>query len=375
MYKTLKRYRRDLHQIPELDFDLPLTHAYVKSALIEMGYKPKVYAKSGLVAIKEGLNKDAIAFRADMDALLITENNNVEYKSRHEGLMHACGHDGHMAILLGFAEYVSKLDAVNQSIVFVFQPAEETQGGAKVMINEGLIKDFNITKIFGIHLYPGLDEHLIGIKEGDFLSRNGEFKYTIDGKGAHGGRPHEGIDAILAGSDLVQGLNQIVSKHVAPNQSAVISVGTFNGGTASNVIADQATISGTIRAFEDDVFNTIKDKMNDIKVAIELQYDVSIEEEIDSLYPKVYNDQSLFNMVDSILKDSEKVSLSKFTFSEDFAFYQEEIPGLFVFLGTRNTALNYTYALHNPNFNFDEKVLETGVNLFIKISQEMKLFD
>lgn len=374
MLEKLTKYRRDLHQIPELGFDLEKTYAYVKKHLESFGYQPKTYAKTGLVAVKSGKVKSSVAFRADMDALPVKEMLDISFKSKHEGLMHACGHDGHTAMLLAFAEYVSKLDIPNQSIVFIFQPAEEGPGGAKVMIEEGVLKDHHVQSIFGLHVFPGLDEGQIGIIKGPMLARNAEFDFYIEGQSGHGAQPHQGIDAVLASSSFVVGLNQIVSRYIDPLEPAVITTGMIQGGEARNIIAKDVKVSGTMRAFDDNTFEIMKQKMIDTAKAIELQYGVKIKDQIVDYYPAVYNDHHLFDLVDQTLNDSEKVYIKPYTFSEDFAFYQKEVPGMFTFIGSRNEFKDYIYPLHNNKFNFDEKILLNGFEFYKRISKVLKLF-
>jgi len=374
MLEKLTKYRRDLHQIPELGFDLEKTYAYVKKHLESFGYEPKTYAKTGLVAVKSGKVKASVAFRADMDALPVKEMLDIPFKSKHEGLMHACGHDGHTAMLLAFAEYVSKLDPPNQSLVFIFQPAEEGPGGAKVMIEEGVLKDYHVQSIFGLHVFPGLDEGQIGIIKGPMLARNAEFDFYIEGQSGHGAQPHQGIDAVLAASNFVVGLNQIVSRYIDPLEPAVITTGMIQGGEARNIIAKDVKVSGTMRAFDDKTFEIMKQKMLDTAKANELQYGVKIKDQIVDYYPAVYNDHDLFGLVDKTLNDSEKVYIKPYTFSEDFAFYQKEVPGMFTFIGSRNESKNYIYPLHNNKFNFDEKILLDGFEFYKRISKALKLF-
>ncbi len=374
MLEKLTKYRRDLHQIPELGFDLDLTYAYVKEKLSSFGYEPLTYAKTGLVAVRKGKSNDAVAFRADMDALPVTEMLDIAFKSKFQGRMHACGHDGHTAMLLGFADYVSKLETINQTIVFIFQPAEEGPGGAKVMIDEGVLKDFNVKSIFGLHLFPGLDEGKIGIISGPMLARNAEFDFYVEGMSAHGAQPQKGRDSVLAASSFVVGLNQIVSRYIDPLEPAVITTGTINGGEARNIIAGRVHVSGTMRAFDDATFEIMKHKMKDTARAIELQYGVKIIDKIVDYYPAVYNDPELYQIVDATLTKDEVVYIKPYTFSEDFAYFQKEVPGMFTFIGSRNQAKDFIYPLHNNRFNFDEKILLNGLNYYINVSKKLNLF-
>src|SRR5690554_6847757 len=350
MVDKLTQYRRELHQIPELGFDLEQTYKYVKAKLESFGYEPITYAKTGLVAVKKGKDKKSIGFRADMDALPVTEVLDIPFKSKFEGRMHACGHDGHTAMLLGFAEYVAQLENVNQTIVFIFQPAEEGLGGAKVMIEEGVLKDHHVKSIFGLHVFPGLDEGKVGIISGPMLARNAEFDFYIDGISAHGAQPQQGKDAVLAASAFVVGLNQIVSRYIDPLEPAVITTGTIQGGEARNIIAGHVKVSGTMRAFDDQTFEMMKSKMLDTAKAIELQYGVKIKDAIVDYYPAVHNDDLLFKVVESALDKDEIVYIKPYTFSEDFAFYQKEVPGIFSFIGSKNIKKDFIYPLHNNKF-------------------------
>src|SRR5690554_1603644 len=262
MVNKMEKYRRDLHQIPEIGFELYKTHEYVKNVLIKLGFKINIYAKTGIVVIKEGKSKETYAYRADMDALLIEEKTNVSFASNHEGKMHACGHDGHTAMLLGFAEYVSKLKDNYYTIMLIFQPAEEGPGGAKIMIEEGIFNNYNIKGIFGLHVAPFINEGIYGLKNGLMLAANAEFEIEIEGVSAHGATPNAGIDTIIAGSNLVVQLNNIVSRFINPINPGVVSVGNIKGGTAKNIISDHTYIAGSVRAFDVETYNTIKNKIN-----------------------------------------------------------------------------------------------------------------
>jgi len=370
----LKNYRRDLHQIPELAFDLYLTSAYVKKELEKMGYQTISTAKTGLIAVKEGQSKEAIAFRSDMDALPVTELTKASFLSKHEGKMHACGHDGHMSMLLGFAEYAANLKNLKKTIVFIFQPAEEGPGGAKVIIEEGFFEKLNIKHIFGIHLYPGLEEGLYGLVNGPMMAQNGEFNIHVHGKSAHGAQPHLGNDAILAASHLVTSYHSIISRFLDPLDPAVITIGTILGGEARNIIAQDIYLTGTIRSFNQTVYDTIKKKMRDIDSGISKSFDVNVKNDIIDYYPPVINDQKLFHMLESDMKENEYQILKPMMFAEDFAFYQQRVPGMFVMLGTKNEEKGYVHPLHSCYFNFDEKVLIKGVELYIRIAKLLEIF-
>jgi amidohydrolase len=369
----LTQYRKDLHQIPELAFDLYETHAYVKKTLELMGYVTETVAKTGLIAQKKGKLEDSIAFRSDMDALPVTEMTQIDLPSKNIGKMHACGHDGHMSMLLGFAEKIAYLDLKKESIVFIFQPAEEGPGGAKIIINEGIFEKYHIKKIFGIHLYPELDEGLYGLVDGPMMAQNGEFNLTLIGKSSHGAQPHMGVDAVLAVSHLMTQYHSIVSRSIDPLDTAVVTIGTIHAGEARNIIARQANLSGTIRSFNNEVYGTIKKRMREIDAGISKSFDVEIDNQIMDYYPPVINDSSLFELLKSGLNEMDYKLIKPMMFAEDFAFYQKKVPGMFVMLGTRNEKKRFVHPLHSCYFNFDEKVLIKGVELYLYICKKLNI--
>ena len=372
MIDQLTKMRRDLHQIPELAFDLYKTHEYIIDILKKLNFELEVTAKTGIIAYREGLSKDAIAFRSDMDALPVEEMTGEAFSSKHKGKMHACGHDGHMTMLLGFAMYLSKISALNHSVVLIFQPAEEGPGGAKVIIEEGIFEKYHIKKIFGIHLYPHLDEGLYGLVNGPMMAQNSEFDIEIIGQSAHAAQPHAGIDAILATSQLLSQYHTIISRHVNPLKSGVLTVGTINGGEARNIIANHVKISGTIRSFHDETHQNIKNQMNNIHQGIKASYGVKIKSDIRDYYPVVDNDAILFDRLKNSLSNKSYRLIEPMMFAEDFAFYQKKVPGMFVMLGTKNENLGYIHPLHSCYFNFKEDVLIKGVELYKHI---LKTFD
>ncbi len=368
----LTKIRRDLHQIPELGFDLFKTHAYVWNYLSKLNFTLEVVAKTGIIAYREGTSKEAIAFRSDMDALPVKEMTYVDFASTHEDCMHACGHDGHMTMLLGFAEYISSLDTINKSIVFIFQPAEEGPGGASIICESGIFEKYQITHIFGIHLYPNLEEGLFGLVNGPMMAQNSEFDMEIKGKSAHAAQPHLGIDAIFAATQLVQSYHQIISRYVNPLKSGVLTIGTIHGGEARNIIAHQVKLSGTIRSFHEETHHIIKQKMLEINQSIEHHHHVKIDGHIRDYYPVVHNDDKLFEMLKSTLAPSAYKLIEPMMFAEDFAFYQKKVPGMFVMLGTKNEDKGYIHPLHSGFFNFDERVLPFGIALYKHIFFQMK---
>ena len=367
----LKAWRRELHQIPELGFDLPKTHAYVFNVLKAMGYEPFTMAKTGIIVYKEGMLKEAIAFRADMDALPIQEELMSEHHSSHPGQMHACGHDGHMAMVLGLAEWV-KDKTFKHSLLFVFQPAEEGPGGAKQLIEEGLFEKFKVKAMFGLHLYPNLKSGQLALIKGPMMAQTNEFDVVVHGRSAHGAQPHLGVDAIVIQAQLVLAMQSIVSRSVSPLDAAVVTLGTIQGGEARNIIPQQIELKGTIRCFSPRVFDTIKARIDAIVRGLELAYACKIDVLYKASYPPVINPDGLYSIVDALFQVNEKTVIEPMMFAEDFSFYQAEVPAFFAMLGSRNEALDHVYPLHHGRFNFEESVLEVGLAYYQRILEHLE---
>jgi amidohydrolase len=367
----VKQHRINLHQIPELAFDLFKTEAYIKAELKKLGYKTINVAKTGVIAIKLGKSKETIAFRSDMDALSVVEETGLKYQSKHPGKMHACGHDGHMAMLLGFAKYLTTIKDLKKNVMLVFQPAEEGPGGAKIIVESGIFKKYNVKAIFGIHLYPDLEEGKYGLVDGPMMAQNGEFDLLVKGTSAHGAQPHKGNDAIVASGNLVVQYQNIVARFLNPLQPSVVTIGTIGGGEARNIIAHSVKMSGTVRSFNTANYLAIKKGLTQINKGIEQSFKVKVAMDFRDYYPPVINDHELFNKVAAVLPKSEVKAIEPMMFAEDFAFYQQAMPGMFIMLGTRNTKLGYTHPLHSCYFNFKEEVLTRGVELYAHILKAM----
>lgn len=366
MLNYVTQTRRTLHQIPELGFDLPKTSAFIQAELKSFGYDPVVMAKTGVIAIKKGRTEKAIAFRSDMDALPVLEQTTHGFQSTHPGQMHACGHDGHMTMLLGFAKSVADLPPFNHTLVFIFQPAEEGPGGAKVLIDEGLFDRFAIQSIFGIHLFPGLPEGSLGITAGPMMASAMEFSVTIHGKSAHAAQPHEGQDAIVVASQVIQAYQTIISRNRDPLETAVITIGSIHGGEAPNIIAREVVLKGTVRGFDPNVMAMIKRRMNEINAGLSAATQTQITAQLVDAYPAVINDAALTAKVSSHLS-LPQAPLKPKMFAEDFSYYQQQVPGLFAFLGTNDDSGDLAYPLHSCYFNFNEKVLLQGIEYYRQV--------
>lgn len=360
--------RRALHQIPETALEEFKTKEYLKNYLISIGLEPQEVVETGLFVYIEGKDKEnCIAFRSDIDALNIKEETGAEFESKHIGKMHACGHDGHMTTLLAFAKYLTTIQPLEKSVLLIFQPAEESPGRAKDIVETGLLKKYNVKAIYGMHLFPELPEGTVASKEGPFFAQAALMTTTITGKSGHGAMPHKTIDPLMAFTKIVDGYQTIVSRNLSPFDPGVVTIGKFCGGSAQNIIADTVNFWGTIRTFKEENTEFIIDRIKEIHRGIELSYRVKIDEKIDIVYPPVVNDKELYKKFVETMKNMDYVEHEALTISEDFAYYQKEVPGIFMLLGTRSEEKGFIHPLHSCHFNFDEKVLLKGVEAFARI--------
>lgn len=361
------QFRKDLHQIPELGLEEVKTSQYIKEKLENCGYEYETVIGTGVIACKKSGNTNkAIAFRADMDALQITEETNTSFKSIHKGMMHGCGHDVHMANLLGLAYYLKDID-VSRDIIFIFQPAEESPGGAKPIIETGVLDKYNIGEIYGSHIWPYLEEGTIGVKPGPLMAMPGEFGITISGIGGHGAIPNDTTDQIYIASMLINSLQSIVSRNIEPVEGGVVTVGYIHGGTRHNIIPEKIEFGGTFRAFDEGVYNTIKKRMKEICLGFEVVYNVKIDLKIADYYPAVNNDENLTKEFINILNDENLEIVKPSMTGEDFSFFQKKFPGVFFFMGSKNTDEGFINPLHNPKFNLTDKATYKIFEIFKKV--------
>ena len=365
--------RRDFHKHPELSFQEKRTSEIVAKKLESFNIETKKnIGKTGVVGILKG-NKSGptIGLRADMDALPIQETNNFSYKSINKGVMHACGHDAHTAILLGAAEALSKMkDQIKGEIRFIFQPAEEGYGGAKFMIKDGAIN--GLDAIYGLHVWNYQPSGTVGVKSGPVMAAADMFTITIKGKGGHGAAPQGTIDAVVVASHLIQSLQTIVSRNTNPLESTVITIGKINGGSNFNIIADEVILEGTTRAYTIINKNLIKQRMKEIISGIEKTFNTKIILNYKDGYPPVINDenstQKIYNAAKKIVGDNviePYLSMG----GEDFSYYTNEIPGCFFFLGTLpkdKPPLSIPH--HCSHFDIDEEAMLIGSSIFIEIA-------
>lgn len=373
--QVVQTHRQYLHQIPELGFCEFQTSSYLKEQLEKLGYEVYSTAKTGILAYRKGVSEECIAFRSDMDGLSITEETNVDFASTIEGQMHACGHDGHMSILLGFATYVSTLSSLKKSLLFIFQPAEEGPGGAEVIVKEGVLKKFNVKSIFGLHIYPEIEEGKFGLRPGAMTAQTGELDLMIEGVGGHGAMPHKSNDALIVAAQLINSYQSIISRNLNPIEAGVLTIGTINGGERRNIIAQKVELTGTIRAFSEDVYEMIKKRMNEINHGLELMFNVKVSTQLTDMYPSIMNDPSLFDLISQSKLGEHLIEIDPMMIAEDFSYYQKEVPGLFFMLGSRNEALGYTYPLHHAKFNFSERVMMDGIKLYDEVCQLLDVYE
>lgn len=377
MEQELKQIRRDLHQIPELGLKEYKTAAYIENQLHELGIDLVVRClKTGIVGLIKGQGlAETIAFRADMDALSVTEPKNSSYASCHEGMMHACGHDGHMSILLGFAKYLmAQKKRPKGDVVLIFQPAEEGPGGAKLMLETGLIEKYHISKIIGCHIFPQVPEGKVACKAGGMMARNGEVTVRIVGKSAHGAQPHLGADAILASGAVVSALHSILSRNISPLDSGVLTFGSIHGGEACNIVAKDVRLEGTMRAFSDEVYNTLVKRIEEVVTHIPVGYGCEGFVEFNHMYRVVDNDPALVQALEGACGQNY-ITTPPYMLAEDFSFFQQAVPGLFFFLGSANPEKGFIHPLHSADFNFDEKILCQGVNTYVDLLIQLGLYE
>ena len=370
----LVEWRRHLHQRPELGFQEQLTSELIAGKLQEWGIDHKTgIAKTGIVAtISSNRPGPVLAIRADMDALPIQEENNVPYRSQHDGIMHACGHDGHTAIALGTAYYLANhRDDFTGTVKIIFQPAEEGPGGAKPMIEEGVLKNPDVEAIIGLHLWNNLPLGTVGVRSGALMAAVECFRCTIFGKGGHGAMPHQTVDSIVLSAQIVNALQTIVARNVNPIDSAVVTVGELHAGTALNVIADTARMSGTVRYFDPKLDGYFGKRIEQIIAGICQSQGANYELDYWQLYPPVINDARIAELVRSVALDVVETPVDvvpecQTMEGEDMAFFLQEVPGCYFFVGSANPSKNLAYPHHHPKFDFDETALLMGAELFVR---------
>ncbi|MFK4342537.1 MULTISPECIES: M20 family metallopeptidase [unclassified Paenibacillus] len=374
--QDLIAWRRHLHQHPELSFEETNTSAFIADQLRSFGIEVRTnVGGNGVLGFLEGVQPGrTIAFRADFDALPIQDEKDVPYKSTVPGVMHACGHDGHTAALLGVARVLShNRETLKGKLVFIFQHAEEKPpGGAKFMIEDGCLDGEEA--VYGIHLASEIPLGKIGLKSGPAMAAVDAFTIQINGKGGHGARPHQTVDSIVIGSQIVNGLQQVVSRRVDPIESAVLTIGVFQAGTAFNVIADKAKIEGTVRTFNKEVRKEVENEIRSIVKGLTEAYHAGYEIDYLNGYPSLVNAEAeterVRELVGRLYGADAFLDLKPVMGAEDFAYYLEKRPGAFIHVGARNEDERTHYAHHHPHFDFDERALLVSGHIFLALALE-----
>jgi amidohydrolase len=371
----LAEWRHDIHAHPELGFEETRTAEFVARKLAEFGCEvfPGI-GKTGVVGrLRAGNSKHSIGLRADMDALPVEEATNLPYRSRHEGRMHACGHDGHTTMLLGAARYLAETRNFDGTVHLIFQPAEEGLGGGAAMIADGLFDRFPCDAIFGMHNWPGLGAGKFQLRTGPMWAGAARFDITVNGRGAHGARPEAGIDPVVAASHIAIALQTIVSRKVRPIDTAVLSLTQIHAGEAYNVIPERAIIRGTARSFSRETMAMIEQNMRRIAGGVAGALGASAELDFRTSYPALINDANEAAFIadvaaelvgeDNVDRDGEPAMVS-----EDFSLMLERRPGAYIQIG--NTDTPGACGLHHPGYDFNDTLLPLGASLYARLAEK-----
>lgn len=370
----LVHWRRRLHQHPELGFKEHLTAEFVAEKLQDWNIDHQTgIAQTGIVATILGSTPGPVlAIRADMDALPIQEQNQVAYRSQHDGVMHACGHDGHTAIALGLAHYLAAhRQSFSGTVKIIFQPAEEGPGGAKPMIEAGVLQNPQVDAMIGLHLWNVLPLGTVGVRSGPLMAAAELFHCKIHGRGGHGAIPQQTIDSIVVAAQVVNALQTIVARNIDPLDTAVVTVGQLHAGTAKNAIADVAEMGGTVRYFNPALGEILPQRIEQIIAGVCACHGASYEFDYQKLYPPVINDPEIAQLVQSmaatvvetpagIVPDCQTMA------AEDMSYFLQAVPGCYFFLGSANPEKDLAYPHHHPRFDFDESALGMGVEIFAR---------
>lgn len=382
-------WRRQIHQHPELGFEETLTAQFITQKLDQWGidYTSGI-AKTGIVATIQGDRPGPVlGIRADMDALPIQEENEFEYRSKHPGKMHACGHDAHVAIALGTACYLaSHRHTFSGTVKIIFQPAEEGPGGAKPMIEAGVLQNPQVDAMIGLHVWQQLPIGTVGVKAGALMAAVETFRVTVLGRGGHGAIPQQTVDSIVVAAQIVNALQTIVARNIDPIESAVVTVGEFHAGTACNVIADTARLSGTVRYFNSQYADYFHHRIEQLISGVCGMHGATYELSYEKYYPPLINNPRITELVRNVALDvvadtdslmsnplipNDRVTPHCQTMGgEDMSYFLQEVPGCYFFLGSANADRGLTFPHHHPHFNIDETALALGMELFIRCVEQ-----
>ncbi len=369
-------WRRTLHRIPELAYEEAKTSGLIADALEGLGLNfEEGVGGTGIVGLVEGSSPGkVVALRADIDGLPLDERTGLPFASVHEGRMHACGHDSHMAMLLGAAHLLQDMrEELSGQVKLIFQPAEEEgeTGGAKPMIEAGVLEDPKVDYVFGLHAWPSLDSGSLGYRAGALLAATDTFYLTLKGKGGHGAKPHLAVDPIVAGAHLVVALQSLASREVDPLEPFVLTVGKLESGTVDNIIPSEAYMEGTLRTVNEETRSGLKERLERVIGGVTAAYRADYELRFEEGYPPTVNDATVtaraLDTLGEVFGADGVVEVNPSMGGEDFSRFLQRVPGSFFFLGTRNEKKGLTASLHSPHFQVDEDVLPLGSAALAKL--------
>jgi amidohydrolase len=373
--EEMTAWRRDIHAHPELGFEEHRTSDLVAARLKEFGIEVhRGIGKTGVVGVlKAGKSPRTVGLRADMDALPIKEANTFDHRSRNDGRMHACGHDGHTTMLLGAAKHLAATRSFDGTVNFIFQPAEEGIGGAKAMVEDGLFKRFPCEAIFGMHNRPGMPLGRFAVRAGPMMAGGAFFDIDITGKGSHGARPESSVDPVLVAAHIATALQSIVSRNVRPLDTAVVSVTQIHSGDAYNVIPQTARLSGTVRAFSDEIMRMIGANLARIAEGVASGFGAKVKVDFRIIFAPLVNDAKEADFAAEICnelvgKDSVRRDPALIMASEDFAYMLKEVPGCYINIG--NGDGEGACEVHNPSYDFNDLALPLGASFFVRLVEK-----
>lgn len=373
----MRTWRRDIHQHPETSYEEVRTAKVIADLLASFGVEVhRGYGKTGVIGVlKRGDSQSAIGLRADIDALNLYENNRFDHCSVYPGKMHACGHDGHTAMLLGAAKYLSETQNFDGIVYFIFQPAEEDGAGAQAMINDGLFDDFPMDAIYGMHNFPGLEVGSFGISSGPALASVDVFNLEITGVGGHGAFPHLAKNPIITGAQVVSAWQAIINQSLDPIQAAVLNISEFHSGTANSVIPEKTTITGSVRAFSTNTQDLLEKRMKETAIGLCQAGGVVCDFSYVREYPSTINTfketQHAIAAASSVVKpENVDITWPPEMGAEDFSFYLLHIPGCYIMIGN-GTVGHGGCSQHNPNYDFNDEILTIGANYWVQLTQDL----
>lgn len=375
-FQEFVKIRQDIHQHPELGFQEHRTSQIVQTLLKNWGYSVYTgYGNTGVIGVlKKGNGDKSIGLRADMDALPITETTNLPYASVHDNIMHACGHDGHTTMLLAAAKYLAEKGKFSGTLNLIFQPAEESLGGAKKMIEDGLFSDHPCDAIFGMHNAPGAPQGKFLFRQGATMSSSDYVTITLTGVGGHGAYPHLSKDPIIAAASIVMALQTIISREVNPSQQAVITIGSLNAGHINNVIPQQAILQLSVRSLDSGIRELLENRIKALVYAQAESFNIQAKIDYQKGYPVLVNTEKETEFARTVaielFGETEVMQTPPRLGSEDFAFMLEKIPGCYCFIGNGDGNNEGSCVVHNPNYDFNDKSIIQGASFWAYLTEQ-----